>query len=112
MVTVGSGSKAGARSLNVAGGACDLVAFVEYHHRIDGVGAPSFKLESGSYRWVVGVDHGIEVLAARYDDYPIGTHQEERRQGHDHSKADQFEEAFQSYAFPAMATQRLLPNAS
>jgi hypothetical protein len=50
-------------------------------------------------------------LVARYDDYPIGTHQEERRQGHDHSKADQFEEVFQSSAFPAMVSQRLLPNA-
>src|SRR5215216_4525603 len=50
---------------------CEFVAFVEFHHRIDSIGARSFELKSGSYRWVVGVDDGVEVLAARYDDYPL-----------------------------------------
>src|SRR5215207_5063483 len=50
--------------------ACDLVAFVEFHHRIDGVGARSLKLKSGSYSWVVGVDDDVEVLAAGYGGLP------------------------------------------
>src|SRR5215204_888339 len=91
--------------------ACDLVAFVELYHRIDGVGARSLKLESGSYHRVVVVDYGIEVLAAGYGDYPIGTHQEHGRRDHDHSKAYQFEEVLQSSTFPRMATQRRLPHA-
>ena len=41
--------------------ACDLVAVLKCHHRIDWVGARSLELESGSYRWVVGVDHGVEI---------------------------------------------------
>jgi hypothetical protein len=60
---------------------------------------------------VVGVDDGVEVLAAAYGDYPFGTHPEHRRRDHDHSKADQFEEVLQSFAFLRMATQRLLPHA-
>src|SRR5215217_900316 len=91
--------------------ACDLVAFVEFHHRIDGVDARSLKLKSGSYHRVVGVDGGVEVLAARYYDYPIGTHPEHRRRDHDHSEADQFEEVLQSSTFPRMATRRRLPHA-
>src|SRR5215204_1287498 len=75
--------------------ACDLVAFVEYHHRIDGVGARSLKLESGSYQWVVGVDDGIEVLAAGYGDYPFGFQAEDGIRDHDHSKAYQFSKAYQ-----------------
>ena len=54
--------------MNVANRTCDLVAFVEFDHSIDWVGARSLELESGSYGWVVGVDGGVEVLAARYDD--------------------------------------------
>src|SRR5687768_9821642 len=61
------------------------------HHRIDGVGTRALELESGSHRWVVGVDRGIEVLAAGHDDYPVGTHHAQHRQDHDRSKADQFE---------------------
>jgi hypothetical protein len=39
--------------------ACEFVAFVEFHHRIDGIGAWFFELKSGSYRWVVGVDDSV-----------------------------------------------------